>query len=108
MPASGGKLYRTTKLLSPAAGALILLVTGVGYVLSSLLGYAKGGVAAERSFGMIKSIKGTPPFSDFLCVVIVGRCGTKTERLPNSISSGSDSFGYNQPGSSLQLIPLIH
>jgi len=98
MPGFGGKLYAITKLLSPTAGARILLVTAAGYILSSLLGYAKGGVAADYSFGMSKSIRGTPPFSDFLWVVIVGRCGTKTERLPHTISPGCDSFGYNQPG----------
>jgi len=98
MPGSGGKLHAITKLLSPTAGARILLVTAVGYILSSLLGYAKGGVAVDHSFGMIKSIRGTPPFSDFLWVVIVGQCGTRSERLPHSISSICATYGYGQPG----------
>ena len=78
-------------------GSRILLLASLGYLLSSLLGYARGGEAAERAFSLIRLIR-SAPFSDLIWVIVVGKCGTKTARLSDSVSAVCDQYGYAQPG----------
>jgi len=79
-------------------GSRIVFLAVLGYLLSSLLRYAKGGDAAGPAFGLIRLIKTSPPFSDLLWVMVVGKCGTKTARLSDSVSAVCDHYGYAQSG----------
>jgi len=79
-------------------GSRILLLASLGYLFSSLLGLARGGEAAERAFGLIRLARLPLPFSDLLWVIVVGKCGTKTARLFDSVSAVCDQYGYAQPG----------
>jgi hypothetical protein len=76
----------------------ILLLAALGYLFTSLFGYTRGGGAAEPAFGLIRAIKATPPFSDLIWVLVVGKCGTKTARLFDSFSAVCDHYGYGQLG----------
>jgi hypothetical protein len=78
-------------------GSRILLLAALGYLFSSLLGYSRGGPAAERAFGLIRMIRTAPPFSDLIWVIVVGKCGTKTARLTDSVSAVCDRYGYARP-----------
>jgi len=79
-------------------GSRILLLAALGYLFTSLLGYARGGGAAEPAFGLIRAIKAAPPFSDLIWVLVVAKCGTKTARLFDSVSAVCDHYGYGQLG----------
>jgi len=79
-------------------GSRILLLATLGYLFSSLLGYARGSDAAERAFSLIRLIRAAPPFSDLVWVIVVAKCGTKTARLPDSGSAVCNQYGYAQPG----------
>jgi len=79
-------------------GSRILLLAALGYLFTSLLGYARGGGPAEPAFGLIRSIRTAPPFSDLIWVLVVGKCGTKTARLTDSVSAVCDHYGYAQLG----------
>ncbi|MCX5959905.1 MAG: hypothetical protein NT053_08790 [Cyanobacteria bacterium] len=74
------------------------MLAALGYLFSSLLGYTRGGTAAEQAFSLIRIIRSAPPFSDLIWVVVVGKCGTKTARLSDYASAVCDRYGYAQPG----------
>jgi hypothetical protein len=79
-------------------GSRILLLAALGYLFTSLLGYARGGGAAEPAFGLIRAIKAAPAFSDLIWVLVVAKCGTKTARLFDSVSAVCNHYGYGQLG----------
>jgi len=98
MPVLRGRLQGFFKGGYFVLGARVAFLAVLGYLLSALLGYAAGGDAAARAFGLIRLIKMSPPFSDLLWVIVVGKCGTKTARLSDSVSIVCDHYGYAEPG----------
>jgi len=74
------------------------LLASLYYLLSSLVGSARGGVAAGDSFALIRLIKDALPFSDFLWVAVVAACGTKNAYLLNWSATVCAPYGYGQLG----------
>jgi hypothetical protein len=98
MPTLRGHLQGFFGYTGVVLGCRILLLPALGYLFTSLLGYARGGGAAEPAFGLIRAIRAAPPFSDLIWVLVVGKCGTKTARLSDSVSAVCDHYGYAKLG----------